>query len=428
MKLFGDGLIPVTAPILVKRYNACLCEIGVTPTALTEFRIDGIGWSPEIAAEKHDDYYLSIGPSNPFGIILTPEQYRKPVYYPSYSFDRNMLRSFFKTNRDAISDITSQTAVWLDIDDGISDYTHLTDLLNVNNIKIRPHVLGNLMKVAIEENRLAEEFMQGANWSNLDLRAKLVVRGKAYGDLRKRNVIIHDMEYEDIRTYYTRAFGGTFVFRDLPVRNYFIVMTDKDEYEKKKDSIPEVYFIEDKDLPGVIEEEDLAEINWDRYRKDPKLLAYKMNCAFANAVLISDEDEDFFSWRPAKILQTIASAKAEKKLPEEFGYLENFARSVNEETGICPYLGPVGYDTRRVLLLPKTEIRTAYLEAVEHLLAKIAPFDPLGIYTYDTNEFKKRYETWPLSKKNFAGKIIQQDFIPFKHHLKTQDSTQCIQK
>lgn len=416
MKLFGDGLIPVTEPILIQRYNACLADIGISPTLLAEFRIDGIGWSPEVAAEKHDDYYLSIGPSNPFGIILTPEQYGKPVYYPSYSFDRNMLRAFFKANKETISDITSQTAIWLDIDDGISDYTDLTDLLNVRDIKVKPHVLGNLMKIAIEEHKLAKEFMDGVNWSNLDLRAKLVVRGRAYGDLRKRNVIIENMGYKDIRTYYTRAFGGTFVFRDLPVRNYFIVMTDKEEYEKKKETIPEIYFIHDKKLPKVLEEEGLADIRWEYYRQNPQLLSYKMDCAFANSVLTEDEDDDFFSWTPVKVLRMEDLAKTKGKLPEEFGHLENFRRSMDEGTGICPYIGSFGYDTIRVLLLPSTELRPAYANVIGHLLAKMTPFDPVELYTYDTNEFKKRYETWPLSKKNFAGKMIERNFAPFKHH------------
>ena len=43
--LFGAGLVLVHTPKLVSRYNACLQAIGVAPTQLASFSIDGIGWS-----------------------------------------------------------------------------------------------------------------------------------------------------------------------------------------------------------------------------------------------------------------------------------------------------------------------------------------------------------------------------------------------
>ena len=52
--LYNNDLISISGK-LVERYNTCLIKLGFTPTKLTNFHIDGIGWSPEIAEEKDNN-------------------------------------------------------------------------------------------------------------------------------------------------------------------------------------------------------------------------------------------------------------------------------------------------------------------------------------------------------------------------------------
>lgn len=56
--LYQSELLPVSGK-LVERYNQCLKTLGFSPTELTSFSIDGIGWSPEIAEEKKELLYLN---------------------------------------------------------------------------------------------------------------------------------------------------------------------------------------------------------------------------------------------------------------------------------------------------------------------------------------------------------------------------------
>ena len=85
--LFGGALVSVSGS-LITRYNGCLAMLGVTPTKLERFTIDGMGWSPEVAEEKGENYYLNIGEANSNAIIITPEQKDKPVHMPFHSFDQ----------------------------------------------------------------------------------------------------------------------------------------------------------------------------------------------------------------------------------------------------------------------------------------------------------------------------------------------------
>ena len=111
-KLYKGELVSLNTP-LVNRYNQCLKLIGIAPTALTQISVDGIGWSPEVAEEKGNLYYLNIGEANTNAIIISPEQHRKPVYFPFHSFDKDIMYGIFAAHKKAITDITVS-------------YTHLT--------------------------------------------------------------------------------------------------------------------------------------------------------------------------------------------------------------------------------------------------------------------------------------------------------------
>ncbi|HMC01497.1 MAG TPA: DUF6638 family protein, partial [Flavobacteriaceae bacterium] len=95
--LYRSELIPVSGK-LVERYNQCLKTLGFKPTKLKSFSIDGIGWSPEIAEEKKEIYYLNNGEANAHGIIITPLQNNKPVYTPFHTFDREVMKFVFRTH------------------------------------------------------------------------------------------------------------------------------------------------------------------------------------------------------------------------------------------------------------------------------------------------------------------------------------------
>src|SRR5664279_847084 len=100
--LFGAGLVPVKTPQLVARYNNALEELGLSPTRLEAFDVDGIGWSWQVAQEKGDSFYLCAGPSNPMGVVISPDQRGQPLYFPYNSYDRDMVDAYFARNERAV--------------------------------------------------------------------------------------------------------------------------------------------------------------------------------------------------------------------------------------------------------------------------------------------------------------------------------------
>lgn len=212
--LFGRGLIKVTDPTLVKRYNNCLVDMGLEPTTLTSFQIDRMGWSPEIAAEAGDSYYLSHGDANPLVVILTPEQRGAPIYFPMHSFDWDLMDQWFKHNWEAVIDLTKATAIWLDIDQDVELYKRPSDLLMAKAVNVVASTPCGVMTRAVAQSALVTEwYEQDSVYLNADLIAALTTTACEHGDLRRQSLHIAPFEYEDIKDFYSRAFGGTFILR-----------------------------------------------------------------------------------------------------------------------------------------------------------------------------------------------------------------------
>lgn len=214
--LFGRGLIRVDDPVLVERYNACLSDMGLERTELSSFQVDKMGWSPEVAAEQDNEYYLSHGDANPLAIVLTPEQHspKTPIYFPFHSFDWNLMAEWGLAHRTQIFELTKDTAVWLDIDQEVDLYQTPADLLSVYEVIVRAQTPDGLIARAVEQHEFVTEFIRQEN-SYLDtaLIEKIRVSREGAGDLRKRSLIIRDYAYSDVRNFYSRAFGGIFVLR-----------------------------------------------------------------------------------------------------------------------------------------------------------------------------------------------------------------------
>ena len=143
--LYGGGLVPVSGS-LARRYNDCLAMLGVTATTLPSFSLDAMGWSPEIALEKKDNFYLSSGEANSNAIIISPEQRHKPAHMPNHSFDRDLMEAVFTAFAKAIKDITKDAALCVHIDQKIDTFYDPFDLLRYDKITVTFELLYELDK------------------------------------------------------------------------------------------------------------------------------------------------------------------------------------------------------------------------------------------------------------------------------------------
>ena len=399
--LYRSELIPISGK-LVERYNQCLKKLGFTETKLTKFSIDGIGWSPEVAEEKEDQYYLSNGESNPHGIIISPLQNKKPVYLPNHTFDREMMQHIFKTYGSKINDITRDSAICIDFDQRIDAFYEPLDVLKYNTIHINFHLMNNLYHQQNEQLQLIEKFKQGQNFIDEDIHEELLHSAKTYGDLRNRDLELPAIDFK-VNSFYTRSFGGVYILRDFisPI----VVFEDKKWYKEAiKDTIHDViiFHISQSELLEKLRDHiiiafDLEEIvTTKRYERIKKFefAQYLKNTQHPIKNILNDPLL-FKSYLNKVDIDT------RKKVMSVERYLEKLETSNQYKISDI-----VDDDLFEAMHEPHSSLHPKHQDLIWKLLVNIAPKDVLFLYWYDKQEFYKRYESWDDSLQDWVIETI----------------------
>lgn len=401
-QLYRNELIPISGK-LVERYNQCLKMLGFTETKLTNFSIDGIGWSPEIAEEKQEIHYLNNGEPNPNAIIITPLQKGKPVYVPFHTFDREMMQHMFRTHGDIINDITRDCAICVHFDQHIDAFYEPLDVLKYGDISITFKLINNMDKVQKQQFELIDKFKQGHNFIDEDLHQQLLESAKTYGDLRHRNLELPELYYTT-DSFYTKAFGGVFVLRDF-ISPIVVFQDEKWHKEAIKDTTYDVliYHISQPELMDKLRDHLIVGYDLDAAVKTPR---YNRIKKFMFAQYLKDtphpiqdilDDNVLFKGYLNKL-----SIEDRKKVMSVELYLEKIEISNQHKLADI-----VDVELFEALNEPHSSLNVKHQDLIWKLLVNIAPLDVLFLYWYDKELFYKNYETWNDSLKDWVIMTIR---------------------
>lgn len=213
-ELIYGRLLPVDEPHLVERYNKALDGFGIRRTALTGFRIDMTGFSPEIADELGDRDYLDPNRVNRRFIIMTPDQVNLPVVHTSFSNTAALMHEFFSANARAINAITIRDALFGEIEDSVSVVNDIDDLLSINEVRFRVLSAEDMLGKAGELRGLVDRLKTVPNaWADDAMLNRMVDLAKQTGDIRQ-NALVPDQLVFRHEAYWANHFGGVFVFLD----------------------------------------------------------------------------------------------------------------------------------------------------------------------------------------------------------------------
>lgn len=402
--LYRSELIPLSGK-LVERYNKCLVKLGFTKTKLETFHVDGMGWSPEIAEEKEDASYLNNGEANPHGIIISPLQKGKPVYLPFHTFDRDMMKYIFKIHGVKIKDITRDSAICLDFDQDIDAFYEPLDVLKYNEITIKFHLINNLDKIKEEQLQLIEEFNSDNNFISETMHQKLLDSAKTYGDLRDRDLELHEVQYTT-DSFYTRAFGGVYILRDFIVP---IVIFEDEEWHKEaiKDTTHDVliYHIQQPELMDKLRSHSIISYDleasvktkqYDRIKKFEMFLHLKKPKHPIPEIL---DNPILFKSYLNKL-----DIKSRKKIMSVERYLEKIETS--NAFKIADIVDPKLFQS---LHQPHSSLEPKHQDLIWKLLINIAPKDVLYWYWYDKPDFYDSFSTWDDSFKDWVVETISKN-------------------
>ncbi|WP_420574823.1 DUF6638 family protein [Kordia sp.] len=404
-ELFGAALVPVTGA-LVERYNKCLSYIGTAPTQLLSFHIDAMGWSPEIADEKDDFLYLNSGEANPNAIILSPKQNEKPAYSPFHSFDREIMNLVFKQHKHAIKDITRDAAICVDLDQYIDAFYEPEDLLKYNQITVDFTVVEDLFTVQQKQLQLVKEFHEEDNFLDESLHLKILASARKHGDLRSRTLQMESIDFKT-SSFYTKAFGGVFVFRRKGSGKNILIFESKEEADKVVTSAKtQAFHIEDGRFFSALAAEKMIVLDpehsvlsgyFERVQKTIFLSHIKEPTHSLSDIL--DNSNVYKRY----LNRLTADTRKQLMILDRLQTNATKANALDVEGGLTP-------EVLACIQIPTPELSMDLQELVWKLIVKTTPYkDPLFLYWYDKETFYAEYTAWDTSYQDWVIKLIKQN-------------------
>lgn len=406
--LFGSGLIPIDSPNMVQRYNECLDDIGLRRTELPHFHIDGWGWSPEIAEEQGNQLYLSHGSANPYGIIITPEQADSSLYFPIHSFDWDIHSEIFRQYGAQINDITAQCGLWFELDQSIVAYRAAQDLLMVETIQIQFKSVDGLMEAAREQRALVSRFYdESSAWADSTLRNDIIESGKKYGDLRFRKVEIPGFPYTKIQSFYSSAFGGVYVLKDMLLAKPLLILEDNSSAVSGQMQHGHIEFnLDDPRLLGFLYGQHLIVDQMDFFKLHPNILEHQLNVRLMRAASEAKPDLHLNGLNNSKKKGLINELYSSGLLDEEFLEFEQFVRKLQNKEELEL---PARTALRNEFLHPDPALDPTAKAVLWQLLNRLLKRNEVLAYTFDKVAFYHRYKEWKPAYQDWVIAEIQKN-------------------
>ena len=403
--LFGENLIALDSSVLVERYNDCLRDIGLKETSLQSFHIDGWGWSPEIAEEQGNRFYLSHGFANHYGIIISPKQKTSSVYMPVHSFDWDIHHQVFDHYFLQIEDLTTTTAIWFELDQDISIYRKPEDLLMMDVVNITFHSTKRLTEAAREQKALVRRFNEEKmSWSDRSLLEELIESSKKHGDLRYRKFDLPTIPFANISSYYTEAFKGVYVFRKTEHIKPFLVHSDnslKDDME-----IGEFYLkfnISNEALTNYLIKERIIGLDPFFLKEHLYLLDLQKEYIFQKAISESMPDLDPEKLNSNQLKGVLSELNTSGKIDDRFFLLEETKYRLQQ----FDYGGfEIPLEIEEYLLHPLEHVGRQEKIVIWQLLGEALNSNPILIYLFNKPSFYTAYKNMPETIKSWVVKSI----------------------
>lgn len=398
--LFGGGMV-VLSGSLAKRYNECLGMLGVKPTKLKTFSIDGMGWSPEVAVEKKENFYLNTGEANVNAIIISPQQHDKPVHIPSHSFDRDVMQAVFAAYGRQIRDITKDSALVLNLDQKVDAFFEPFDLLRYDKIEVTFTLLNELDKKQMEQQAFINFFNRDNNFIDRDVHNHLLKSAKEYGDLRGRKLKLEPIQLK-VSSFHTRAFGGVFVLKNFAKK--ILVFEDEKMFKRAiNDSAHEVMlFHKDHDeLMGALVTNMVFRKDFKGAMRTPRYDRIKKHVFVEETKKTEHPLSEILDSRILfkKYLNKL-SVDIQKKISGVELYYQRLI--VDKNLKLEDY---VDRQFVKILHEPHPSLKEEEDELAWKLLSKIMPKDPVHMYWYDKEQFYNLYGTW---KPDYQDWVIEE--------------------
>ena len=397
--MFGN-LYEVSSPALVERYNRALEHLIGKRTELTEFHIDIVGASPEIAHELDDELYLNPHGANQMFILLSTDQKTAPLLNSQFSTSRHILRHYIEENEDQLFALTAREAVAGELMNSVFKLDEPADLLDINRVEITADTTQAHVAEAEELSGQIDRFMadDDAWWDDV-LIAEMIELAKRTGNIQRNPVKLESQVFQQ-GNYFSSHFGGVYVFRDANVPT---IIAREDVPGLSDVDIDQVLTFSDPEgIANWLRDEDLSQLIVQRPSEGSALIIrQKMDFIVVSTAANEGHDLSTLSRQNMRSLER----RYANQLPPEFTGLMEVWRWASLG-GRVPKLGPVHPAFFYALRGSQHRDR----DLVNMLLSDLSRLDFRQLFICHKSLFYEAYRDWTDEKKDFVVRFLEQEY------------------
>ena len=206
-------LFLVDRPLLAQRYRDALQRLNGRATKLEVFHVDAAGYSPDVATELGDPYYLGHGIAHPAFVILSVDQLDAPLIQPNAGFAAQPFRAWVSGLRPELADLTLREAVYGEITHGVTRFGHPAQLGLVRGLSLAVHTPSERLNHALDLRKMKTELIDGeSNWRDEAFLERMVDCAKrAHGWVEVPAGLVQGRHIQSGPSY-VPAFGGCYVW------------------------------------------------------------------------------------------------------------------------------------------------------------------------------------------------------------------------
>ncbi len=326
------------------------------------------------------------------------------MYISHFSFQRALMDEYFQRFARAVSDLTAVTGIWLDFDQGLSSYRSPLDLALITDVTVHTSAVGGVQEAWREQQRLVLEFAgPGEAWFKPSLRQAILESARKHGDLRSRHFSVPDMVYSDTEVYYTKAFGGVYVFRGLASCETMFIFEDESQMPAETGDGFRLHYVEDIGWLAILLSEGVLEVDLDWHAANPARVTRTQECLLASIICEHHPEVNYGALTKAQkkgYIQCLAT-----EVPELYFELEVLTRKLSSSSSISRE--GLSLEVLSAVCHPRLKMPPLLRGLLWQLLTRLRPIDFWRVYRHNKELFYRLYPQWPESQKQWVIELVK---------------------
>jgi hypothetical protein len=370
---------------LAERYALALHRVTGRECPLTEFAIDRMGWSPQLAAIFGDAYLGEQALRS--AIIFSPDQGEAPPLRRRFSYEAPLIERVYLDARPTLLSLLADEPVVIEFDNGLVFCRDASDVVNIQQITTRIDTPRATLAHSATLLELAQGLHQGARLLDNDYIDRMLALVAQVGDPRRR--VQPPALTEQAGSLWADVYGGVYVLRP-PLGQYKpLVVAVRPDNELRALPVA-VFALDDPELNTRLHREGYL-----HYPAPHTLLTRRLGDLAAEALLNIDQmpatDPD------ARRRQIAQYAEAQRALPALYWELDAERKRVAAGSGYAPER--LSVTARWALSAPNRDA-----DVVGHLLARFVRFDYRLLAMHHRRSIEAEWGRYTSAKQRyFAG-------------------------